>query len=117
MVQLGLASDFKLQVLQWDGTTVHMKESGNLLGKSDLTKSEMCEVVIQTAELASTWEATEIMVKTSTVPMQRQTYNRYSMIDIWMLKKELCYVVFSKISGTFLMELKAIGPLSLLTYN
>ena len=27
MVQLGLAADFKRQAFQWDGTTVHMKES------------------------------------------------------------------------------------------
>ena len=63
MVQLGLASGFKHQVLQWDGTTVHMKESSNFLGQSDLTKHEIREVVIQTAELASTLEATERMVK------------------------------------------------------
>ena len=54
MVQLGLTADFKIQVLQWDDTTVHMKESSNLLGKSNLTKHEMREVVMQTAEPAST---------------------------------------------------------------
>ena len=63
MVQLGLTDDFKCQALQWDGTTVYMKESRTLLGKSDLTKREMCEVVMQTAEPASTQESTDQMVK------------------------------------------------------
>ena len=40
-----------------------MKESKNLTGQSDLTKSEINEVVMQTAEPASTREATERMVK------------------------------------------------------
>ena len=63
MVQLGLTYSFKCQVLQWDGATVHMKDPSNLLGKSDLTKREMREVVMQTAEPASTGEVTELMVK------------------------------------------------------
>ena len=46
MVHLGLTADFKRQVLQWDGATVHMKESRNLIGQSDLTKREMREVVM-----------------------------------------------------------------------
>ena len=33
MVQLGLTEDFKRQVLQWDGATVHRKERSNLLGQ------------------------------------------------------------------------------------
>ena len=64
MVQLGLTAKFNRQVLQWDGTTVHMKEYRKFLGKSDLTKREMREVVMQTSEPASTREATERMVKT-----------------------------------------------------
>ena len=32
MVQLGLTADFKRQVLQWDGATVHMKDPRSLLG-------------------------------------------------------------------------------------
>ena len=63
MVQIGLTDDFKRQVLQWDGSTVHSKESSNFLGQSDLTKHEMRDVVMQTEEPASTPEATEIMVK------------------------------------------------------
>ena len=33
MVQLGLTSYFKRQVLHWDGATVHMKEPNGLFGK------------------------------------------------------------------------------------
>ena len=54
MVQLVLTADFKRQFLQWDGATVHMKESINLLGPSDLTKRKMREVLMQTAEPSST---------------------------------------------------------------
>ena len=53
MVQIGLTADFKRQFFQWDDATWHMKEPSNLLGKSDLTKREMREVVMQTAEPAS----------------------------------------------------------------
>ena len=49
MVQLGLKSGFNNQVLQWGVATVHMKEPSGLLGKSDLNKCEMREVVMQTA--------------------------------------------------------------------
>ena len=58
MVQLGLTANFKRQFLQWYGDTIHMKEPSGLLGKSDLTKREMREVVIQTVEPDSTQEAT-----------------------------------------------------------
>ena len=54
MVQLGLEDNFKRQVLQWDGTTVHMKEPRGLVGRSDLNKCNMRKVVMQTAEPAST---------------------------------------------------------------
>ena len=63
MVQLGLMDDFKRQVLQWDGTNVHMKDSRNFLGQYNLTKREMREVVMQTAEPYSTRESPERMVK------------------------------------------------------
>ena len=63
MVQIGLLADFKLQVLQWDGVTVNMKEPRSLLGKFDLTKREMSEVVMLTAEPVSTRYATERMAK------------------------------------------------------
>ena len=53
MVQLGLTSDFKRQLLQWDGDTVQMKDPRNLLGQSNITKRKMRKVVIQTAEPAS----------------------------------------------------------------
>ena len=54
MVQLVLKAVFKRQVLQWYGDTVHMKEPSGLIEKSDLNKCEMREVVMQTAEPAST---------------------------------------------------------------
>ena len=54
MVQLGMTADFKRQVIQWYGTTVHMKEPSGLLGQSNLTTHEMREVVMQTVEQAST---------------------------------------------------------------
>ena len=63
MVQLGLTANFKCQVLQWYGATVHMKEPINLLGQFDLTKREMFEVVMQNSEPAPTRETTEKMVK------------------------------------------------------
>ena len=63
MVKLGLTADSKCQVLRWYGATLHMKEPSSFLGQSDLTHREMCEVVIHTAELTSTLEATEQMVK------------------------------------------------------
>ena len=62
MVQLGLTAEFKRQVLQWNGATVHMKEHICLIGKSGLNKSEMHEVVMQTIEPDSIREATERMV-------------------------------------------------------
>ena len=64
MVKLGLTTDFKHKVLQWDGETVPMKETSGLLGKSDLNKREMREVVMKTVEPASTIEATVRLVKT-----------------------------------------------------
>ena len=63
MVHLGPTTDFKRQFLQWDVNTVHMKEPIGLLGKSDLNKRKMREVVMQTVEIASTREATDRMVK------------------------------------------------------
>ena len=50
VVHIGLTADFKRQVLQWYGTTVHMKGPSILLGQYDLTKRDMCKVVIQNAE-------------------------------------------------------------------
>ena len=58
-----MKANFKRQVLKWDGATVHMKEPGGLLGKYDLTKREMREVVMQTLEPASALEAMKQIVK------------------------------------------------------
>ena len=63
MVQKGLTADLKRQLLQWDGSTVHMQETIGLLGKFDVTKRKMHEGVMQAAEPASTQQATERMVK------------------------------------------------------
>ena len=63
MVQLGLTANFKRQFLQWYGATVYMKQPSGLLGQANLTKRDMREVVMQTAEPASTIEATDRMVK------------------------------------------------------
>ena len=63
MVQLGLLSDFKHQVLQCGGLTVPMKEPISLLGKKYLTSFDMREVIIKTAEPVSTRVATERLVK------------------------------------------------------
>ena len=49
MVQLGLSSEFKRQVLQWDGIIVPMKEHISPLGKSDLTSRKIHEMVMKTA--------------------------------------------------------------------
>ena len=46
MVQLGLMADFKRQLLQWDGATVHMKDPRHLIGKSDITRQYMLKVVM-----------------------------------------------------------------------
>ena len=46
MVQLGPKTDFKRQILQWDGATVNMKEPSNFLGQSDQTKRKIREVVM-----------------------------------------------------------------------
>ena len=82
IVQLGLTSDFKCQVLQWGGTTVDMKEPSSLLGQSGLTKREMREVVMQTAEPASTGEATEGMVKILDNTYEKADLKGQSMIAI-----------------------------------
>ena len=45
MVQLGLEDNFKRQVLQWDGTTIHMDEPIGLIGKPDLTKRKILKEI------------------------------------------------------------------------
>ena len=58
MIQLGLYSYFKHQVLQLDGVTIPKKEPVGLLSQSDLTSHEVHEVETQTAEPVSTREYT-----------------------------------------------------------
>ena len=49
MVKMGLSSNFKRQVIQWDGDKVPMKEPRGLLGQTDLTSRKMRKVVMQTS--------------------------------------------------------------------
>ena len=63
MVQLGLKSDFGCQILEWDNTMVPMKILVNLLVQPGLTKRNIQEVIVQTAEPYSTREATERVLK------------------------------------------------------
>ena len=58
MVQLGLTSYFKRQVIKWYSNTLHMKKPSGIIGKS-----EMLQVFMQTADPASTREATDRLVK------------------------------------------------------
>ena len=53
MVQLGLAADFKRQVIQWYVATVPMKDPRYLIRKSDLSERKMREVVMHNAEPTS----------------------------------------------------------------
>ena len=63
MIHLGLAANFKHQVIHWDDAAVPINESRSLLGQSYLTRCNMFEVEMQTTETSSTREATEILVK------------------------------------------------------
>ena len=63
MVHIGLTADFGRQLFQWDGATENMKEPRNLIGQFDLTKREMPELVMQTAEPDSTQESIQLMIK------------------------------------------------------
>ena len=63
ILQLGLSVDFKHQVLQWDDDIVPMKEPIILMGQTDLTSHDMCDVVMHNEELVSTREDTERLVK------------------------------------------------------
>ena len=49
--------------MEWDNIVVPLKETGNFLGQPDLTKRGIQQFVMQTSELYSTIEATQIVVK------------------------------------------------------
>ena len=76
MLQLSLTADFKRQAFQWDGTTVHMKEPSNFLGKYFQLSARcvrwLCRLNNQLPHerLLNEW------LKSLTVPMRRQTLNR-----------------------------------------
>ena len=78
MVQLDLTDDFKRQALQWDSTTVHMKGPSSFFGKYNLNKRKMRKVVMQTAEPASTREATGWMVKIIDITYAKADLNQVS---------------------------------------
>ena len=59
MVQSYLIYYSKCKVLVWDNSVVPMKEPGIFLGKLDLTKCKIQEVVMQTSQPASTEEYNE----------------------------------------------------------
>ena len=63
MIKIALTAYFQRQSLKWYVATVPIKEPSGLLGKLDLSKHEMREVLMHTAKPASTKEATEILVK------------------------------------------------------
>ena len=63
MIQLGPKDEFGRQIIEWDDAVIPMKEPDNFLGKHDLTKRDMQKVVMQTAQPASTGEATQKFVK------------------------------------------------------
>ena len=64
MLQLGLKTELSRQLLEWYETVVPMKDPRNVLDQPDLTKIDMQEVVMQTAETASTIEATGFFAET-----------------------------------------------------
>ena len=53
-----------------------MKKPSGMLGKYDLNKGEICEVVMQTVELASTREATDRMIKVLNVTYAKEDLNQ-----------------------------------------
>ena len=63
MVQIGLIVYFKSQVLQWDGTALHIEQPKSLLAQTGLTYHDMREVAIQTKKPVYKWGYTERTVK------------------------------------------------------
>ena len=78
MVQLGLLANFKRQVLQWDGVTVHMKEPISVPGQTDLTSRGMPEVLMKNAEPVSTREDTERPVKILNITYAKENLTQVS---------------------------------------
>ena len=46
IVNIGLVDNFKCKVIEWNEDVVPMKDLGNFLGKDNLTKSNIIEVVM-----------------------------------------------------------------------
>ena len=92
MVQLGLKAEFGRLLLEWENTSIPMKEPGNLLGQLDLTKRKMQEVVINTAEPDSTREANAMVVKYLTVPMQSLTLITTLRLNLSYIKRNSNFI-------------------------
>ena len=75
MIQIGLLNNFRREVIKRDGVTLSVKELICLPGQTYITSSEMRKMLIQIVEQVPAKEATEILVKLSTVPMRRQNLN------------------------------------------
>ena len=48
MVKQVLKANFGRQILEWENNVIPMKDPGNLIGQTNLTKSDMREVVMNT---------------------------------------------------------------------
>ena len=53
---------FRCKFIEWYDVVLPMKDPGNFLGKPNLTKYKMLEVLMQTSESYSTREATEQII-------------------------------------------------------
>ena len=62
MLQLGLTADFNYQVLSRDNAVLPMKYPRNIIGQSNLSKRDVCELLMHSADPYLTNEATKIMV-------------------------------------------------------
>ena len=94
MAHLGLVANFKRQVLQWDGATVPMKNPINLICQTYLRSCDIFEVVIQTAEIFYTREATKGMVKIIHI-----TYANSDLKHIYSNETHLDYYEKTKLLG------------------
>ena len=68
MVKLAPKANFGRQIIEWDNTIILIKEAGSFIVQPHLTKCEMQEVVIHTADPASTREDTVCLLVWSPWP-------------------------------------------------
>ena len=88
MLQLGLKFNFERQILEWYETIITMVVPGNLLGQSDLTKLYMQEIVMKTAEPASTREVTERVVKILDHTYERDNLDKVAEDEVQLHKNQ-----------------------------